>query len=228
MRAALLFTFLFVALGVVIFLLPGEGAGELPARPVEQEFPRLADVKVALETVPLGSVDEFQRRAVPEVGPGSKEKDDPGVSPSIVDAVRPVGAGPPPVGAHTNLHPLNRDTLTRMRDGLLSDDTVLSRRMGPIGVMRSIATILEFEGRGGEWGGGATSMKPSTKDERVISLNGGIYRFKASEFPAFDQITTFNKKNRVKDGDSQITPFPEDMLREAELLLSYAISTAQN
>ncbi len=100
--------------------------------------------------------------------------------------------------------------------------------MGPIGVIRSIATILEFEGRGGEWGGGPTSMEPSSKDERVINLNGGVFRFSASEFPAFDRITIFNRQNRVREGDAHIVPFPDDIRREAELLLSHAISTAQN
>ena len=134
---------------------------------------------------------------------------------------------PPSRSADYSLHPGNEQVLARFREELLSEDPFTSRKGTNAFVMRAIATVMEFEGRPGDWSGSNPSMKAETREQRVIFVNGGIYRFDTAEFPVLDSLLKFNRASPVRN-NGQTVPLSEGLLSSIMELGDYAIVVASS
>ena len=123
----------------------------------------------------------------------------------------------------------NALALAPMIADLTSGDSAREHRAAYPLLGRSVATILDFQGRGGTATGDARfSMKPISPTEQVVAVNGKVYRFEDAEFPAWGLLVGYYGFNQPGSPPvNTANPLPDALRAEILNLAEYASAIAR-
>lgn len=113
----------------------------------------------------------------------------------------------------------------QMREDLASDDPTRQHAAAFALLGGALATILTFEGRPGDPAKG--SMKPGSPEERVLGVNGRLYRFSATDYPALDALNAFYDRNKAGLQNGVPVPIPDEIKAQILQLADYALAIKQ-